>query len=430
MGKYSLLLVAALIFSMITYSYALRNAVIQSNVRTVQSFSQNQAQNIAQSATMLAINEIRQNENSNFIANTDDTYAYPSQNSFETWDELNGSYMIRTINQGDSLLVLQSIGRFENSEYAVNVGLLMGGSGSWNPSIIDQAVHAESEIDLGNGSIDGDASVNQPYNALKINRNGSITGNFQFYNNALEPGNTDIINSSIGENIINMPEKIEFHDPVFPDFPTNYMPLQENSSKQQLFSADIKNFKFENFNTNNTSIDIGDEDVILHAQNIDLSGGLSVIGNGTLTLYVEESIEFGNANINSGRSAGHLAIFYKGTNELRYTGNGTMSSLIFADADNVSITIGGTPTFNGHIIATGQNTSVNYNGTPAAAALTYAPNGTVTLGGSAGSYRGAIVTNRFNANGRPSVVYDPEFASTMPQLRQETQSQYGVAFWN
>ncbi|MCC5942368.1 MAG: hypothetical protein JJU37_12585 [Balneolaceae bacterium] len=430
MGKYAILIVSALIFSMLTYSYALRNAVLQSNLRTVQSYSLNQAQNIAQSAAMLAYNSIRSGENNIFEPNEGESFIYPLNNDFQIWPELNGEYRLSGTNQGDSLLIIQSTGLFEQTSYNVSFGVVLNSSGNWNPSVIDQAVHAESEIDLGNGEIDGDATLNQAYNALKINRNGSITGDFQFYNDALEPGNTGIENSSIGKNIINMPERIEFDDPIFPDFPNNFMPLTENGSKQELFPSDIKNLRFKNFNTNNTTINIGDEDITLHAENIDLSGGLTIIGEGTLSLYVEESINLGNAQINSSRSPKHLAIYYKGTQNIRYTGNGTMNSMIFAEADNINITIGGNPTFEGHIIATGNNTTINYNGTPAAAALTYAPKGTVTLGGSAGSYHGAIVSDKFNANGRPVVTYDPDFASTMPPLKTENVNEYNISFWN
>ncbi|TVR14708.1 MAG: hypothetical protein EA391_12300, partial [Balneolaceae bacterium] len=296
-------------------------------------------------------------------------------------------------------------------------------------SQIDQAVHAESEIDLGNGEIDGDATLNQSFNGLKINNNGSISGDFQFYNNNMPPGLQDG-ESGIGGNVINMPEKIEFDEPVFPDFPTNFMPISENSGKQELFPSDIKNFRFDNFNTNNTVIHVGDGELILHANNVDLSGGLTIVGEGTLSLYVENSISLQNAQINANRSPKHLAIYYKGTNEIRFTGNGTLKSMIFAEADNVEITIAGNPTFEGHIIATGNNTKINYNGTPAAAALTFAPKGTVTLGGSAGSYHGAIVSDRFNANGRPIVTYDADFASTIPPLQGSDLGQYNIAFWN
>jgi len=429
MGKYAILIVSALIFSMITYSYALRNAIVQSNLRTVQSFSQNQAHNIAQSAALLTLNNLRNSDGGIFEPGADASFVFPVDTDFHNWPELNGEYRLSGINQGDSLLVIQSTGLFQESTYNVRFGVILNSSGTWDPSAIDQAVHAESEIDLGNGEIDGDATLNQPYNSLKINRNGSITGDFQFYNNTAPPGIQDDERGIDGK-VINMAEKIEFDEPIFPDFPVSYMPIGENSSKQELFASDIKNFRFENFTTNNTTINIGDEDLTLYADNLDLSGGLTIVGDGTLSLYVEDSINLGNAQINSGRSPKHLAIYYKGTENIRYTGNGSMHGLLFAEADNINITIAGTPNFEGHIIATGNNVSVNYNGTPAAAALTFAPKGTVTLGGSAGSYHGAIVADRFNANGRPVVTYDADFASTIPPIRTETTSQYKIAFWN
>src|SRR6056297_2595420 len=104
MGKYALLLVSALIFSLLTYSYALKNALFQSNVRTVQSFSQNQAHNIAHSAAMVAFNEILNNSDTDFVPDLDDSYSYPNDGSFANWNELHGKYRLDMVNQGDSML--------------------------------------------------------------------------------------------------------------------------------------------------------------------------------------------------------------------------------------------------------------------------------------------------------------------------------------
>jgi hypothetical protein len=132
MGKYSLIIVAALIFSLLTYSYALRNATFQSNARTVQSFSQNQAHNIAQSALMVAINDIRNDPaDSDFHPVTDEIFYYPSEDGFADWGDMHGYYNVSATNQGDTLLIVQSTGRFEETDYVVTAGLVKASGGGF-----------------------------------------------------------------------------------------------------------------------------------------------------------------------------------------------------------------------------------------------------------------------------------------------------------
>ncbi|MDR9367060.1 MAG: polymer-forming cytoskeletal protein [Balneolaceae bacterium] len=159
MGKYAIFIVSALIFSMLTYSSALRNAVFVSNARTVQTHSQNQAYNIAQSAAMVVYNDIRNNPDGSFFSPEEDsTYAYPSVNGFEDWVEMHGSYNILTRNQGDSLLTIQSIGQFGSSRYIVNIGLIKtsGGGGGFPWPAFDTAIHSDEDIAVGNGNVYGD----------------------------------------------------------------------------------------------------------------------------------------------------------------------------------------------------------------------------------------------------------------------------------
>lgn len=98
MGKYALLLVSALIFSLLTYSYALKNVLFQSNARAVQSYSQNQAHNIAQSAAMVAVNSISNDSEDPFVPHGGETYSYSSANNFAEWSELHSKCRIDMIN--------------------------------------------------------------------------------------------------------------------------------------------------------------------------------------------------------------------------------------------------------------------------------------------------------------------------------------------
>jgi hypothetical protein len=456
MGKYSLLLVSALIFSLLTYSYALKNALFQSNARTVQSFSQNQAHNIAQSGAMMAFNSIRNDSDSPFVPDSDETYSYPSTDGFEPWGDLSGSYRIDMVNQGDTLLVLQSTGQFEETEYLVTVGLFRSnGLSSWDGALIDKAIHAENNIDMGNGTVFGDVSLNADQGNMSLS--GSIDGSFYFYDEDMEPGVVESAdegddsggngkgkgkgNSGGGDDdgisgeTVNMSEKIVHQDPAFPAFPTSYMPVDNNGGASYMYANDLKNKKFTNFTTNDTVINIGDEDVTLYAENIDLSGNLTIEGEGTLSIFVENNVSLGNGDVNAGNGSEHLGIYYKGTDRIQYTGNGSFSGLLFIKNDNVEVQIGGNPTFTSHIIHIGSDGDIVLNGTPAVSSLIYAPRSSVSLKGTGrpgSDFRGAIVSDTFSANGRASVIYDADFASTLPSLNQESDGDgsFTISYWN
>lgn len=432
MGKYSLLLVSALIFSLLTYSYALKNALFQSNARTVQSFSQNQAHNIAQSGAMMAFNSIRNDSDSPFVPENDETYSYPSSDGFESWDDLSGNYRIDMVNQGDTLLVLQSTGQFEETEYLVTVGLFRSdGLTSWDGALIDKAIHAENNIDMGNGTVFGDVSLNNTKSNLNLK--GDITGNFFYYDTNESPGPSEDGVKGVDGETANMSEKIIHQDPEFPPIPTSYMPVENNGGSTYFFASDIKNKKYGSFTTNNTTINIGDEDVTLYTDNIDLSGNLTVIGDGTLSIIVENTIELGNGDINDGNGSEHLGIYYNGANKIQYTGNGSFSGLLFVKNDDVEVQIGGNPDFTSHIIHIGKDGEIVLNGTPAVSSLIYAPYSSVQLKGTGNSdFRGAIVSDTFSANGRASVIYDPDFASTLPSQNQESDGDgsFTISYWN
>ena len=157
MGKYAIFLVLALTFSMLTYSYALRNSIFISNERTVQSFSYNQAHNIAQGAAMIAINGIRSGD-----------ITYPD-NITRAWVEMNGEYTLEISEDSENNeVIINSSGTFfENGQntgrtvnYEISVGLSVGTT-IWELDL-HQALHAEDNIDLGSGNahVDGDVTIN------------------------------------------------------------------------------------------------------------------------------------------------------------------------------------------------------------------------------------------------------------------------------
>lgn len=432
MGKYAIFIVSALIFSLLTYSSALRNALFMSNTRTVESHGVNQAYNIAQSATMIVTKDIfEKGEDSSFHPEEDSTNSYPSSTGFQDWENMRGSYNVVTRNQGDTLITIQATGRFEESRYIVGAGVLKIGGNTWMPPF-DKAIHAENSIDIANGTIHGSISINNNMSSLTTGAQGNITENFEMYDPNIPEGGLgeDEGHEDVGGYTSNMSEKIVYPDPIFPPFPSNTIP-DDPPSDSYIHANQINGNYFSNFSTNNTTIDLGFYDeVILHVNDIDLSGGLNIIGDGTLKIYAETGLNLGNGDINENRSSKHLGIYYKGSNDISYNGSGSFSGLLFAGNNQTNITIGGNPTFNGHIISFGEE--ITLNGTPAASSLIYAPNASVTLKGTGkpgDDFRGSIISESFTANGKASVYYNDDFEDNLPPLEGGNEPIYFVSYW-
>ena len=429
MGKYALLIVAALIFSMITYSYALRNALFISNARTIQSYSQNQAHNIAQSAAMAAYNNLR-GENSIFDYDNDTYNRIPENAPSEPWDELHGDYILE-FTRNDSLVVITSSGIFEEVTYQVNVGLIIGGKSIWSGGLVDKAIHAESSINLGNGDVVGGVSLNNPFSSFSMGPQANISDDIMVYDSSIPTGSVELPGNN-DMTVSNMAKPIIHEDPVFPQFPQNTLPLPEHNGQQSMYPEDYEPYFFDSFSTSNTTINTNDQDRTLHVNNLDLSGGLELTGDGALSIYVEESLNLGNGSINDNGLPENLNVYYKGSENVSQSGNGSFYGNIFAESSDAQISIGGNPTFKGNIISFGNQ--VTLNGTPAASSLIYAPNAHVTLRGTGNpanrTFYGAIVSDSFEASGQPIVEYDPEYASTLPELEQDSVEEYTISFWN
>lgn len=449
MGKYALLIVSALIFSLLTYSYALKNALFQSNARTVQSYSINQAQNIAQSAALLAVNSIRnEGDDSDFSPGSDNSFHYPSQNTFEEWADMHGEYRLSAINQGDTLLTIQSRGKFEETEYVVSVGLVSAGSTGWVPNL-DQAVHAENSISLtGSSSIQGDASINSTQQgAVDIDGGPQaiITGNLFIGPGGIPsevapdkrsnwggggPGVT-------GGDIFIMEKELEFEMPEFPPFPdfnlTASSVYTKGNKGATLNPADYDGYYISEISVKsntNLTINIGDEErtMFVGKFNID-QGHVNIVGDGKLNLYVVDDMSLGgSSSINRNGDVNNIFMFYGGQNELAFRGNTEFNGGLFAKYANVIL--GGSNSLKGSLL-TGGSEVVIHGAAFATSRVVYAPNANVELKGSGHIY-GSVVSDTFRANGNAHVVYQKDLDSDLPDLGGAGNSTgfSEVTFWN
>jgi hypothetical protein len=440
MGRYAIFIVLALTFSLLTYSHALKNALFQSNTRTVQSYSHSQAQNIAQSAAMMAITSLRTDNNSVFLPETDSLYAYPSFNGFQDWEDMYGSYQLTLSNQGDSLLILQSTGRFEEALYRAQIGMVIGPS-IWDPEF-DQAVHAENKISLSsNVTVEGDATINSSESGA-VTLEGShnkmnIEGNLYIGPNGVIDNVISGNSNAVEGDIYNLPKELDYPLPIFPEFPPINLTTSSIYTTQTLQPSDYDGYYIPEIVLNGNStltINLGDEDRSLHVGNFDIqSGDVIINGEGTLTLYIDNEIDMGgNSTVNESGDVGKLMTYYRGNHEvdladdeIELGGNTLFNGSLFAKYANIHLR--GTAGIQGNVITGGSSITLRGNAS-AISRTVYAPFATVETVGNV-VIRGSLIADRFYGSGTSSLIYDSELDSPLPDLEQEGGG-YDIAFWN
>ncbi|TVR14709.1 MAG: hypothetical protein EA391_12305 [Balneolaceae bacterium] len=448
MGKYAIIIVSALIFSMITYSHALRNALFMSSSRTVQSYSQNQAHNIAHSAAMMAITDLRSNDNSTFFPSTDNTYYFPSANGFEPLSEMYGEYNLELTNHGGTLLTLRSTGRFENTTYQTEIGLVIGFS-TWNPNF-DQALHAENSIEMGGNDYIGCVGVNPCQvtlnsalaNSIHLGSQSKIKIDADLYVGPGSDVNSVVVgnHNNVSGDIKVLPKTIKHEMPLFPDFSElNF--LSGSSIYSTSTTLNPEDFDQRHIpeilmtSGNNTLIiNTGDQDRELRVGKLELSGQneIKIVGDGKLTIYVDYDVDMkGGSTINEDGDVNKFMMFYRGNQEvelydetLDFGGNTHFNGSFFADKANVRLR--GTAGIQGNVI-TGGNVLMSGNAS-AISRVVFAPEGTVETNGNV-SIRGSVISKSFKASGNTDLIFDPEFDADIPDL-EVFGSGFDVVYWN
>lgn len=436
MGRYALFVVLGITFSMLMYSSALRNAVFLSNSRTVQSHGVNQAQNIAQSAVMVAIDDARSDINSIFNPDKDSTYIYPAPHVFAEWEDLHGSYNITASNKGDTLLTFKARGKYNESEYIVNVGLIYS-QGLWDP-VIDQAVHAENKIQLTGGAvISGDATINSiESNAVYLGSSTSIDSTL-----FIGPGGiTDVVVNNkhkVGDGIYNLPKELDYPLPVFPSFPAYAMPASSIYGSQTITPTYYEDHYIPEIELTGgavLNIDTAGQKRVLHTGKFNIqSGTVNITGGGSLEIYVEDLVDLnGNSTVNENGSVNDLILFYKGDetvdlgdDTVTWGGNTLFNGNFFSR--EATIVLNGTSGIQGNVLTGGVNVEIKGNA-EAISRTVYAPNATVSLTGTA-RIRGSVISKEFYAQGNAVIRYEDELDAEWPDLELET-SNLTITYWN
>lgn len=448
MGKYAVILVSAVIFGMITYSHGLLNTFFSSEKRAVDSYSYHQAHNIAQSALMVAITEIKNDHESHFIPERDSLFAYPSSSTYQEWPQLDGFYRLLFHNHGDSILAIQAIGRFQEKEFQASAGLIFSGDRTFNWPFINQAVHAEGNITLtGSSRLIGDVTINstEPH-AVSFGWSTYIDGNL-----SVGPGgDPDVVAPNVSEwapdNVKGekgaLSEKLEFDMPEFPappsSIPTGHSlrvtTWEEEQAQNQFHYSQFHGYLLESLaiaGNRTMTLDIGSQNRTLHVRSIDIpQGHLNIIGDGKLTIYVEESITLGGGTtVNHQGDPSQLMINYAGPDKILFGGNVKLNSNLFIkEAD---FTIEGSNEIKGNFISGGDNITISGNAGNYSR-LFYAPNADIVLAGS-GRVFGSVISKSLTAMGDSYVEFHTDMDVDLPDLESGESSSggsYQITYWN
>jgi hypothetical protein len=421
------MLVLALSFSLMLYSAGLRTTFFSAESESIRNFGQNQARNIAQSAAAIAVEKILDEDDEDLNPESDETLQFPlSLSAFEPWVQMQGSYRYTIQNQADTLIIVRSTGRYENTSYTVEVTLEMG-SDEWEfqPR---RAVFAGTRINLeGSARIRGHVATNATGVGM-VNMGWSTQIDSSL---AIGPGGVPVLtvinprpgNTNIGEGITTLTREETYPMPEFPDFPSAASVAASITVSGGGGVVTYSHTDFEGYyipeiriqGNRTIRMNVGNEDRVLYVGHLNIDQGhLEITGSGSLTIFVANNITLnGSSTLNRHGTPEQVFTFYKGASELSFAGSTTFKGGVFAETANIRI--GGSGGIQGNIITGGSSVEI-FGNAEANSRVIYAPNAHVQLTG-AGRARGAIVSDRFSAIGAATVTFTSNLDAEIPPLK-------------
>lgn len=425
MGRYAVLLVLALTFALMTYGHGLRNSFFIAEMELNRNFSSSQARNIAQSAAFIGLQRIF-DETPAFTPAGNTLVQIPSGGDFSPWAQMQGDYRFEVANQADTLILLRAIGRFNQSQYTVEVSVGIG-EDVWDPDL-SRALFSGTQIELGgsSGVVGGHVGTNATaVNSVTLGWSAFIDSSLAIGPGglaALTVNNARPMNANIGLGVTNLPAEVTYELPEFPDFPAGSVPtspiLTSGSTNRTIGPSDFENRYIPEIriqSNTQVTINVGNEDRVIHVGRLDIQQGhIRIVGDGHVTFFVEDYFHLGgSSSMNFTRDPETTFVYYRGSNTLDFAGSTTYRGGIYAQTANVRI--GGSGGIQGNIITGGTSVEI-FGNAEANSRVLFAPNAHVQLTGS-GRIRGAVVANRFTATGNTRVFFATEFDDAFPEMR-------------
>lgn len=433
MGKYALIIVSALVFSILTYSSGLRSAMFSSTLRIVDTFSGNQANSIAQSTMMVVMNDIKEKgSNSVFVPSSGGTY----QSTVTQWNDVRGSYQVETVSSGDTLRIV-STGIFEDKESRSIAGFFATYP-DWNPEF-NSAVHSEGAISLnGSANIKGHVSTNSTAQDAVYLSSTALIDSSLYVGPGGDPSyvvdKQDEFATNVGLETEAMAEEEEFPMPAFPAYPSKDMVGASinlgGGSPRTVALSEYDGLYIPEVTVqggNDLTFEVNGESV-LHTSRFDVGGGhIHITGTGSLTIIAEDVFEIGgNSSVNGSGETSRFFAYYGGPTDLYFGGTTIYNAGLFLK--NADITITGSNTFQGSLLSGGDNVTLSGNASVSSRVI-YAPNAHVSMSG-ASFINGAVVSNTFSATNNSIVDFTDIPEGELPDLQSAADPVYTMLYWN
>tara|TARA_R100001143_G_C3361345_1_gene136879 strand:- start:56068 stop:57411 length:1344 start_codon:yes stop_codon:yes gene_type:complete len=433
MGKYALIIVSALVFSILTYSSGLRSAMFSSTLRIVETFSGNQANSIAQSTMMVVMNDIKEKgSNSVFVPVSGGTY----QSSVTQWSDVRGSYQVETVSSGDTLRII-STGLYEDRSSSSTAGFLATVP-PWNPQF-DTAVHTEGNITLnGSANIKGHVSTNSTaQDAVYLSSTAFIDSSL-YVGPGADPGyvidKQDEFATNVGLETEALAEEQDYPMPAFPAYPSKDLVGASvnlgGGSPRTLAFSEYDGYYIPEVTVkggNDLTVEVNGESVLYTSRFEVNQGHLHITGTGTLTIIAEDVFDIGgNSSVNGGGETSRVFTLYGGDSNLSFSGTTLYNAGLFLKSADITIT--GSNTFQGSLISGGNNVSLSGNAEVNARVI-YAPNAHVSMSG-ASFIKGAVISDSFSASNNSIVDFTDIPDDELPDLQSAADPVYTLLYWN
>ncbi|GLC87269.1 pilus assembly PilX N-terminal domain-containing protein [Lysinibacillus piscis] len=166
-------------------------------------------------------------------------------------------------------------------------------------------------------------------------------------------------------------------------------------------ATDVKFKNFKVYENNTININIGDREINLFIDKLDLpQAHIKIIGSGKLNLYVQNSITL-KGSLNSGGKPEQVNVFYQGTSPLQFNNETQIYGSIINNSAAMTLT-GGAGLY-GNIVSGGNTLNIS-GGVPTNGQFIIAPNAKLNLK-EGGKITGIVVAKDIIADGGTSIVY-------------------------
>lgn len=186
-------------------------------------------------------------------------------------------------------------------------------------------------------------------------------------------------------------------------------------------STGSSSIKFRNFTVdtgNDFTIDVGDKEVDIYIDNLNIKNGkIFIKGNGKLNIYAKNISNFiGPFNQNGNPS--QLNIYHQGSSTINLNANSKIAGSIINKSSNMVLTSGAA--IYGNIISGGRSIEIS-GGMQTNGQYIIAPNATINLKGG-GNITGIVVANNISSSGGTSITYGGPATPLPPGVVPETET--------